>query len=455
MYITRCSQRVSRAEGLANHLTSEASADTIRADCEPNDFSSGLFQRLNNTATEEDGDIANSRCAPGLSNLSYMIQMVKNKNKQDDQFHPNIVHCGRSGTLRHSLFYSRNISFVGFDGRPAGTKNQRGLKAYNLKFLTLFRAFEPIFRINPHLKIPIFTELRKDNVLYRADPCSPHALEDTQKHMTQSWCDWALFKYKGSRNKVCLYPGHIAGFTSFDTVAVKDAFNKMCDSRDKLDTCAGVAGFAIAELTSRELVGFSDPASQPIPDQQMQANSSLFFWEKKETITETVTDSVMVNISNNSSRGKLSSGNTRSKKRPIIVSEQHRVRVVSISLISDPIVAFEDFAPTFDHTNNVTTCGTWVPSSRVGAFIFVRPRAQWGQVFLARARQALAHHKKETSNTNISNENPDTTEVTTNEQVKSGAPTKKLPKKKKIGKKRKSPAQSQTKTAKKSRKNTK
>jgi hypothetical protein len=304
MFINRCGQRVTRANGLAEHLvldrptiaTSQANTD--------NEFSSQLFRGLKKTSTEKEGDIANSRYADGLSCAVYIVQMVKNKNDPTDEYHPNIVHCGKVGTLRHKLFYCKNTKLVGLDCKPTGTPNNRALKAFNLKFKILFHCFEKVFTIDPNLKIPIFTELRQDGQLYRGDPCSHYSLEETRVALiTRSWCDWALFSYNGNNqkrgrntNSKCL-PGQILGFTIFDSVAYMDAFNKVCVPEDNVNSLNG-GGYAITELTSQELVGFGDPTSHPIDEQLMQANSSLLFWQTKENISESGATEPLTSVKN-------------------------------------------------------------------------------------------------------------------------------------------------------------
>ena len=257
-----------------------------------------------NSSVEKPPDVSQTRFEDGLSCPMYIVQMVKNKNDPDAVFHPNIVHCGKTGTSRSTLFYCENTNLVGLDGKPAGTKNNQGLKSFNNNFLHLFEFFEPIFSINPDLKIPIFTELRKDKVLYRGDPCSHYAMEETEMFCTRSWCDWALFKYHGNDNRNRSIPGQILGFTSFDNVPYTDAYNKIAAADDKVASLGG--GYGIAGLTSRELVGFLDPSTQPIPKHQMQANSSLLFWEEKEIVAHCETQQPAV-TARPKPRGKKSS----------------------------------------------------------------------------------------------------------------------------------------------------
>ena len=280
MFITRCSQRVARANGLADHIQSEASPIENRQGDHSKDFPSALFHSFNNKS-ETEGDIANYRYGDGLSCPAYSVQMVKNKNDATSQFHPNIVHCGRKGTSRHKLFYSRTSNLVGMDGKPAGSKNNHALKDFNSHFNHIFRVFEPIFAINPHLKIPIFTEFRKNDILYRADPCSPHAMEDTEKYMTKSWCEWAMLEYNLPRNKTCLYPGHISGFTCFDTADAVSAFNQFCDPSDKVNTVNG-GGYAIAQLTPREHLGFQIQLHPQLPSNKCRPIHHSSYGKKKK-----------------------------------------------------------------------------------------------------------------------------------------------------------------------------
>jgi hypothetical protein len=158
-------------------------------------------------------------------------------------------------------------------------------------------------------------------------------------------------------------------FTTFETAATAGAFNATCAEGDMVDTVNG-AGYAITELTSNGLVGIMDPTSVPRTDQQMEANSSLFFWERKVIEREHAPTTRLPN--------------------------DYRVRLLKISSIAGPVAAFQDFSPNFDHKTGATmTCGPWVNRLRLGAFIFVRPRDQWGQVFLAKARRAFRQYRGE------------------------------------------------------------
>ena len=77
-------------------------------------------------------------------------------------------------------------------------------------------------------------------------------------------------------------------------MAYTDVFNQVCATGDNVDSRNG-GGYALAKMTAHELVGFLDPSSDQIPDQQMQANSSLLFWERKECIADLPTPEQQVN----------------------------------------------------------------------------------------------------------------------------------------------------------------
>jgi hypothetical protein len=380
MFITRCAQRVKRADALAEHLLTHNSSTRDGDEAPPNDFASELHQHLKHGSAEQDGDLAGSRFGSGLSCPAYMVQMVKNNHDPNSQYSPNIVYCGKPGTSRHTYLYRPDLDLIGWDGKPAGTKNTCTLKDCNSKFFAIVQALAHMFDTDPALKIPIFTEMRKDNILYRADPCSPYALEQTEKkNLTTAWCDWALFRQNDpatKRNergsaKEKLYPGQILGFVTFDTVAAAAAFNASCAPEDKVGSLDG-SGYAISQLTSEDLEGFLDPTTPPVPKQQLQANSSIFFWGQKVVVEP---------------KGPL----RRDERNPTI---HYSVRPMNISLVAGPVAAFQDFAPDFVHKNDTMTCNKWIKSTeRAGAFIFVRPRAQWSQVFLGKARKAYRQHK--------------------------------------------------------------
>ena len=127
-----------------------------------------------------------------------------------------------------------------------------------------------------------------------------------------------------------VYPGQILGFAHFDTAATAAAFNSGCLEEDQVDSLGG-CGYAITESSSNHLEGFLDPATMPIDEQRMQANTSLLFWEKKVTL-------------------KKRSPTTR--KPP-----EYGVRQLNISSIFGPVAAFRYFDPAFKHKNKTMTCG--------------------------------------------------------------------------------------------------
>jgi hypothetical protein len=291
--------------------------------------------------------------ADWLSSTVYRLQMVRNKLDPDSHLQPDIVHCGKKDSKRSLRFHDPGIVLVDKDGKPAGLPNCRGLKSFNTTFAKLFARLRPVLLKNPHLSIPISTKLEKQGVLYRADPCSQHcASAATEDSM---WCDWAIFLFT-IRGRTRQYPGQIIGFVNFDPITAA-AFNSVYGKNDVAKT-GGL--HSLAELTQNPLNGFLDPGAAIETEQQLQPNSSLFFWEKKETI-----------------------------------DNAHNVRCIPILAIHGPILALADFAPEFQHKKDRMVCTSWIRDDRVGAFVFVRPRLDWAELFVQKARKAYREHKEE------------------------------------------------------------
>ena len=137
LFIIRCAQRVKRADALAQHILFDNSSGTKGTATSQNDFTSELFKRVTNNLPDKERDIAATRFTSSLSCPLYMVQMVKDANDPEGYFEPNIVHCGRAGTTRYNLFYNANIQLVGVDGKLAGTKNNKALVGFNIKFTPL------------------------------------------------------------------------------------------------------------------------------------------------------------------------------------------------------------------------------------------------------------------------------------------------------------------------------
>ena len=170
-----------------------------------------------------------------------------------------------------------------------------------------------------------------------------------------TWCDWAifLFKIKGS---LCQYPGQIIGFVDFDPVTAA-AYNSVWDK----GTVAKTGGIhALAELTQNALTNFDDPSGDMDAGQQLQPNSSLFFWELKEKI-----------------------------------NGLHNVRCITQEAILNPVVAFADFSPEFEHKKDRMVCKSWRPDELEGSYIYVRPQKYWADVFVQKARKAYREHNKD------------------------------------------------------------
>jgi hypothetical protein len=159
------------------------------------------------------GGQANKRGDDGLSSIVYRAQMVRNKLDPNSKLHPDIVYYGKRDSTRAARFHSPITELVDNEGNPAGIKNCHGLKSYNETFAKLLDSLGPLLINNPHFSIPIFTEHRKDNVIYRADPCSQFCTTATNNNQ---WCDWAIFlQKKHNRGKGRHHPGQILGFVNF------------------------------------------------------------------------------------------------------------------------------------------------------------------------------------------------------------------------------------------------
>ena len=155
---------------------------------------------------EKEGDVANHRSGDGLSSPTYMICMVRNKLDPTDELQPNIVYCGKRNTTRCHRFLQPGVLLVDICGKPVGLQGCMGLKDFNQEFQSIHDIFKVMVERNPERSVEIFTELRKDEVLYRCDPLSPFQNTADQKFMSEGWRDWALFLYEVEEG-----PVHTAG----------------------------------------------------------------------------------------------------------------------------------------------------------------------------------------------------------------------------------------------------
>jgi hypothetical protein len=363
MMIHRCAQRIGRAKRRAQRSqksakAGELSASELAAD-DISNFATELFhQNSTGTVRAKEGDTANNRSDDGLSSSIYCVMMVRNKLDPNSEFHSEIVHCARKVSTRSARFHCPLTELIDTDGRAAGLTNCRGLKSFNAIFEKLHARLGPIVTKNPHLTIPIFTEYRKDAVIYRADPCSQYSSKEAKFFDTTSWCDWALFLSTFERKRV-QYPGQIIGFTNFDKITAR-AYNAHWGP-GAADRSGG--GQALVEMTQNQLHGFLDPSLPIVESQQLQSNSSMFFWEQKEKVDK-------VNV----------------------------IRCTPVTSIHGPVVVFKDFSPEFKHIKDRMKCLSWSRPDLEGAFIFVRPRMYWADMFISAAHTAY-NEKREREKT--------------------------------------------------------
>jgi hypothetical protein len=121
-------------------------------------------------------------------------------------------------------------------------------------------------------------------------------------------------------------------------------------------------GYALVELTQEDLKGFLDPSQQIRAEQQMQPNSSIFFWETKQRMEG---------------------------------EDKNVIHCLPVSAVHCPVAAYADFAPEFKHNKDRMTCESWVHKDRVGSYIFVRPRKHWADVFIHAARKAYRENNQD------------------------------------------------------------
>ena len=350
MVIHRCAQRVRRAKARAERSEKSETISIFHANNARDNLQFGA--PLNQEDKVREGDLANNRGGDGLSSTVYRAQMVRNKLDPNSKFEPDIVFCGKQESARGLRFHSPNTELIGLDGKSAGVQNCRGLGSFNESFRKLLARLGPVVRKMPDFLIPIFSELRKDYEIYRADPCSQFGATDSND---AEWNDWAIFRFKVG-GVIGEYPGQLIGYVHFDT-ATAAAYNSVWGA-GTVDKSGG--GHVLAELTQNALKGILDPTIELDPEQQMQPNSSIFFWERKED-----------------------------------VGGSPPVRCIPVSAVTAPVAAYADFAPEFVHNKDRMICKSWVTDDRVGAYIFVRPRKDWASLFVNTARKAYREHNKE------------------------------------------------------------
>ena len=168
------------------------------------------------------------------------------------------------------------------------------------------------------------------------------------------WNDWALFSNREGEEVTA---GQIFGFIILTPTEI-NIYNKSTrGKRFPINESKTNVTFAIVQMTKAPLKGFLDPSQSPIEAQCMQSNSRLLFWEEKGEHSYSIL-------------------------RPV-------------AHIRGPVLAYGDFDPWFKmgsdgSRNKHMQLEQWYNSENSNdAFIFVRPRHMWADVFLTRAREHL------------------------------------------------------------------
>ena len=132
--------------------------------------------------------------------------------------------------------------------------------------------------------------------------------------------------------------------------------------------------FAIIQCTDNALDGFFDPNKKPHATQEAQPNTRLVWWESKELCPTT---------------------QPKSKPMPL-------TRLAPVTCLVRPVVAYTDFNPEFYHkptdlgkkNKQFLEFKSWKTEHDAPyAYLFVRPRSMWAQVFLCNARRNLEGDK--------------------------------------------------------------
>ena len=237
---------------------------------------------------------------------------------------PSIVYCGETGTKRYKLLKelfkeelcsdpeppqlchtestgkSSKISHVGIgnllvlEKNERNTKKESSLSQYSFTFSVLLDAFKSILLSKPLFFQKIYTSLKLNNVIYRADPCSNHCFLDTVCGMkTGAWNDWALLRNPNGDTH-SPYAAQIFGFTCMSPEDIKEwnqSLNTIIPDHYIVESISPVI-VAIIQRSRNPLFGFLDPSKNPrVPDpedeshstgQAMQSNSIFLFLERKE-----------------------------------------------------------------------------------------------------------------------------------------------------------------------------
>ncbi len=347
-------------------------------------------------AVAGDSGTATHDCEPEDKIGKHLYTVVNAYRKGDDQEKAKIcmLYVGESDTDRGkfltSHYPSKTQMMIPNSRKPIGTKgtgdlldlernketlhaNLTEMKKYDFTFLKINALLSPLIKANPDLQFKIYTEYKKGGVLYHGDPCCHSNVEDKGVGFSSwgGWNDWALFHVEQKGVVYNSWPGKIYGFVSLCPSEV-NLYNKTATSKqDKItEVPTTETEYAIVRFTTRALVGFLDPEKNPEPKrrgepvqtggQEMQPNSSLIFW------SATAPD----------------------------------MHLYPVTAINRSVVAYRDFFPSFEMGKGqdipFMTLTSWNNPEGSDAYIFVRPRSLWGEVFI---QKALINKKSPEANT--------------------------------------------------------
>ena len=271
-----------------------------------------------------------------------------------------IVYCGKKETKLHNWFFKRDSKDHNFrstaTGKIIGCRGCIGLAKHNDEFSEIVSYFRPMFEEDKALQLMIYTTLKVEAETfvdtYRSDPLSHLDMKPRG--------DWAIFNWKGRHGKV---PGQIRATIILDAQQAQNFNNTIAATSVKIhgeaiEKIKGPGTYALIHSLRAEVPGLLDPKFFKYNEKEslMQSNSVLFFYEEKE-------------ISPN-------------KKLPL-------GRLVNCEMVVRPIVVLPDFSPMFGNDKNkAIVIEKWIQTEeRKYAYIVMRPRGTWHEVFLAKAKR--------------------------------------------------------------------
>ena len=270
-----------------------------------------------------------------------------------------IVYCGNKKTKLHGRFFKRDTKDHNFrstaTGKTIGCRGCIGLAKHNDEFSEIVSYFRPMFEADKALQLMIFTTLKVEAVTfvdtYRSDPLSHLDMKPRS--------DWAIFNWKGKHGKV---PGQIRATFILDAQQVQNFNDTIAATSveihgEAIEKIKGPGTYALIHSLRAEVPGLLDPKFFKYNEKEslMQSNSVLFFYEEKEM----------------SPKKKLPLG-----------------RLVNCETVVRTIVVLPDFSPVFGNGKKAIVIEKWIQTEeRKYAYIVMRPRGTWHEVFLAKAKR--------------------------------------------------------------------